>query len=266
MSAVTRSYQPPIVTSALADYCIRVSFKCQSCTEPNIFEIKRCDKAVQSKTWYHPCEHAVIIKVASKASMCKNCWGLADALRIPIWKAMYHEGQTISNTFLETFENLGRLGFKLKGKNHEQIRVKGAIVWVKRLADEIPGTEVYLPWRASLDNLADEIAKPKCIFGGQISIASVLQDRPECAEIIRRNVVDIMEKTDAAGKFLEERGFLIEGQILGWASASYGDVQTERHLWGFLQGSGVVKSGDDGLVEVRNFKNGKKVQVMGVGK
>ncbi|TEY35760.1 hypothetical protein BOTCAL_0582g00090 [Botryotinia calthae] len=266
MNTVTHSHQPPIITPALPDYCIRVAFKCQSCTEPNIFEIKRCDKAVQSNTWYHPCEQAVIIKVARQASMCKSCWGSADALRIPIWKAMYHEGQKISSAFLETFENLGRLGYKLKGGHHEDIRAKGTVVWIKRLADEIPGTEDYFPWRASLDNLSDEIAKPKCIFGGRMSIASAMEDRPECVEIMRRNVVDIKEKTDAAGKFLEERGFMIEGQILGWASASYGDLQAERHLWGFLRGNEVGKSGDDGLVEVHNFKNGKTVRVMGVGK
>ncbi|TGO50402.1 hypothetical protein BCON_0184g00070 [Botryotinia convoluta] len=266
MSAVTPSHQSPIIISTLPDYCIRVVFKCQSCPEPDLFEIKRCDKAVQSNKWYHPCEHAIIIKVASQASMCKDCWGLADGLRVPIWKALYHEGQKISDAFLKTFENLGRLGFRIRGGQYEDIRVKGTIVWIERLADEIPGVEDYFPWRASLDSLSDEIVNPKYLFGGQMSISSVLEDRPECVEIIRQNVFNIKGKTDAARKFLEERGFMIEGEFLGLASESHGDVQADKHRWGFLQGNEVAQSQDDDSIVVWNLKNGKAVKVEGVGK
>ncbi|KAF7888081.1 uncharacterized protein EAF02_002622 [Botrytis sinoallii] len=117
--------------------------------------------------------------------MFKDCWGLANGLRVPIWKALYQEGQKISDAFLKTFENLGRLGFRIRGAQHRNVRVKGTIVWIKRLEGEIQGVEGYFPWRASLDSLSDEIVKPKYLFGGQMSIASVLEDGPECVEIIR---------------------------------------------------------------------------------
>ncbi|TGO36558.1 hypothetical protein BHYA_0121g00190 [Botrytis hyacinthi] len=238
MSAVSPSHQSPAIIPTLPDYCIRVVFKCQNCPETHLFEIKRCDKAVQSNRWYHSCEYAITIKVASQASMCKDCWGLVDGLRVPIWKALYHEGQKISNAFLETFDNLGRLGFRIRGRQHKDVRVKGMIVWIKRLADEIPGVEDYFPWRASLDSLSDEIVKPKYVLGGQMSIASVL----------------------------EERGFMIEGEFLGSVSESHGDAQVDKYRWGFLQGNEVGQSEDDDSILVWNEKNGKVVKVEGVGK
>ncbi|KAF7911288.1 uncharacterized protein EAF01_002795 [Botrytis porri] len=30
--------------------------------------------------------------------MCKDCWGLANGLRIPIWKALYREGEVLGVT------------------------------------------------------------------------------------------------------------------------------------------------------------------------
>ncbi|KAF7902898.1 hypothetical protein EAF00_002800 [Botryotinia globosa] len=266
MSAVSPSHQPPTTIPNLPDYCIRVSFKCQSCPETHLFETKRCDKAVQSDTWYHSCEHAITIKVASQASMCKDCWGLIDGLRVPIWKALYHEGEIISSAFLETFDNLGRLGFRIRGGQHKDVRVKGTIVWIKRLADEIPGVEAYFPWRASLDSLSDEIVKPKYLFGGQMCIGSVLEDQPECVDIIRQNVFKIKGNADAALKFLEERGFMIEGEFLGSVSESYNDAQVDRHRWGFLQGNEVGQSEEDDSIVVWNGKNGKAVKVEGVGR
>ncbi|KAF7939040.1 uncharacterized protein EAE98_001376 [Botrytis deweyae] len=266
MSAVSPSHQLPTIIPTLPDYCIRVAFKCQTCPDTDLFEFKRCDKAVQSNTWYHACEHAITIKVASQASMCKDCWGLADGLGVPIWKALYQEGQKISDAFLKTFENLGRLGFRIRGAQHRNVRVKGTIVWIKRLEGEIQGVEGYFPWRASLDSLSDEIVKPKYLFGGQMSIASALEDGPECVEIIRQKVFEIKEKTDAARKFLDERGFMIEGEFLGLASESHGDAQADTHRWGFLQGNEVGQSEDDDSIVVWNGKNGKAVKIEGVGK
>ncbi|KAF7960658.1 hypothetical protein EAE96_000332 [Botrytis aclada] len=266
MRAISPSHQSPIIISTLPDYCVRVAFKCQSCTEPDLFEIKRCDKAVLSNTWYHPCEHAITIKVASQTSMCKDCWGLAADLRVPIWKAMYHEGQKISNAFLETFENPGRLGYRIRGEKHEDIRVKGTAVWINRLTDEILGVEDYFPWRPSLDSLSDEILMPKYLFGGQMSIASALGDLPEFVKIIRQNVFNIKKKTDAARRFLEERGFMIEGEFLGLASESHSDAQADKQQWGFLQGNEVAQSEDDDSILVWNLRTGKAVEVEGVGK
>lgn len=269
MSAVCPSHQSLTITPTLPDYCIRVAFKCQSCPETDLFEIKRCDKAIQSNQWYHSCEYAITIKVASQASMCKDCWGRVDGLRVLIWKALYHEGQKISNAFLETFDHLGRLGFRIRGGQYKDVRIKGTIVWIERLADEIPGFEDYFPWRPSLDSLSDEIVKPKYLFGGRMVLASVLEDRPECREIIRQNVFNIKEKIDAARKFLEERGFMIEGEFLGLVSEPHGDAQVDKHQWGFLQGKEVGQAkGDDSIIvwNGKNGKNGKVVKVEGVRK
>ncbi|KAJ8066205.1 hypothetical protein OCU04_005290 [Sclerotinia nivalis] len=184
--------------------------------------------------------------------------------------ALFKEAKMIAEAYFETFNNLGRWGFRPIGEGHEDIRINRKLVWIKKLQEGLTELERHQPDFVNLGG--DEmIARPEFRFAGQapaflptLRIPGLLH---EYVSTIQDAQTEIHQKAAKAQAGLEAKGFMVEGEFVKVAEKRKDNSVTSDNYnkmvpnWDFLE---VTDRPVEYLVNVVwELKDGKDVQVDG---
>ncbi|KAF7863815.1 hypothetical protein EAF04_006780 [Stromatinia cepivora] len=255
--------------SKLGPYCLWVSFKC-SCSQGHQAVFYECPTVWKSKVSIacYDCD-SVEIKVAHRVRVCMDCnRNEANGRNTSLEHALNKEATIIADAYFETFNNLRRWGLGPTGEGHEDIRINGKLVWIKKLQEGLTELERHQPDFVDLGS-DETIVRPEFRFAGQataflcaLGIPGLLDDH---VSDIQDAKTEIQQKTAQAQVALEAKGFMVEGEFVKVADRRKNDsIMSEDYKamvpdWDFLE---VTDQPIEDLVTVVwKLKDGEPVQV-----
>ncbi|CAD6442053.1 6a5981d8-c4dc-4210-a4e4-fb5cfb21ce98 [Sclerotinia trifoliorum] len=215
----------------------------------------------------------VIIYVSHRLRVCRRCnQNEVNGMNTSIEDAVTKEAEKIVEAYLKAFNHLGRWGFRPKGEGHEDIRINGILIWIKKLQEGLTDLERDQPGFVNLGN--DEmIERPQYCFAGQAPyFLSDLND----SELLHKHVsnirhaqTEIIQKAARAQAGLEEKGFMVQGEFIKVAEKRKNNCITSGDYiemvpdWDFLEV--IDRCVVDLINVVWELKDGKPVQVNETG-